>query len=277
VTERAPRDRCRLPAPSWCLDGRVATSFPTAARTAAADSGLPRGRRALSGALHTDAQVRVTQPAERRLQSASLMPRPDSPSTASSDDSTRTTEPKTLRRTRRNHQDHELPKTDPLSMRPPNPKTHTHTKTSRRPRAAQNRPTLNAATEPKNTPTTKTPPRRPRRNHQQHTKKKKTTRRNHQHTRRRNHHEDEEEDRLGVLRALIFLLASCSALLRAPAGSFEKGGIPQFQRLAPMKRPMTNNLHDRRAGKTGGKIRAPIGIPSCFSLAFSESLVPFAL
>ena len=42
-------------------------------------------------------------------------------------------------------------------------------------------------------------------------------------------------------------------------------------------RPMSNDLPDRRAGKTGGKIRAPIGIPSCFSLAFSESLVPFAL
>ena len=53
MTKRAPRDHCRLPAPSWCLDGRVATSVPTAARIAAADSGLPRGRRALSGPLHT--------------------------------------------------------------------------------------------------------------------------------------------------------------------------------------------------------------------------------
>ena len=28
MTERAPRDRCRLPAPSWCDDGQVATSVP---------------------------------------------------------------------------------------------------------------------------------------------------------------------------------------------------------------------------------------------------------
>jgi len=109
VTERAPRD------PSRCLDGRVATSVATAARIAAADSGLPRGRRALSGALHTDAQVRATQPAERRLQSASLVPRPDSPPTASSDEwvvprtaspQTGHHEPKipTKKTTRRNHQ-----------------------------------------------------------------------------------------------------------------------------------------------------------------------------
>ena len=60
---------------------------------------------------------------------------------------------------------------------------------------------------------------------------------------RRNHKYDEEEDhqhtrrptkfRLGVLHALLFLLAFCSALLRVPVGSFEKRGVPQFQRLAP--------------------------------------------
>ena len=121
MTERASRDRCRLPAPSRCLDGRVATSVPTAARIAAADSGLPRGRQALSGALHTDAQACAAELAKRRLPSASLVPRPDSPPTASSDDSTRTTEPKTLRGRRRNHQqqkDQDLAKTDPLSTRP---------------------------------------------------------------------------------------------------------------------------------------------------------------
>ena len=73
VTERAPRDRCRLPSPSRCLDGRVATSVPTAARIAAAELGLPRGRRALSCTSHTDAQGCATQLAERRLQSASLV------------------------------------------------------------------------------------------------------------------------------------------------------------------------------------------------------------
>ena len=139
MTERAPRDRCRLPAPSRCLDGRVATSVATAARIATADSGLPRGRRALSGALHTDAQVRATQPAERRLQSTSLVPCPDSPPTASSDERVvpRTASPQTghhepkipaKKTTRRNHhqdeEDHELLKTDPLSTRPPNPKNH---------------------------------------------------------------------------------------------------------------------------------------------------------
>ena len=81
MTERAPRDRCRLPAPSWCDGGR-----------------------ALSGALHTDAQACAAELAKRRLPSASLVPRPDSPPTASSDDSTRATEPKTLRGPKRNHQ-----------------------------------------------------------------------------------------------------------------------------------------------------------------------------
>ena len=45
-----PRDRCRLPAPSWCDGGR-----------------------ALSGALHTDAQACATELAKRRLPSASLV------------------------------------------------------------------------------------------------------------------------------------------------------------------------------------------------------------
>ena len=40
---------------------------------------LSRGRRALSGAPRPDAQVRATQPAELRLQSASPVHRPDSP------------------------------------------------------------------------------------------------------------------------------------------------------------------------------------------------------
>ena len=43
VTERAPRDRCRLPASSRCLDGRVATSVPTAAGIAAAELGPDTG------------------------------------------------------------------------------------------------------------------------------------------------------------------------------------------------------------------------------------------
>ena len=137
MTERAPQNRCRLPAPSWCLDGRVATSLPTAARIAAAELWPSAGP---ASSLHSDVQVCATELAERHLQSASLVPRLDSPPTASSDDSTRTTEPKTLQRPRRNHQ------------------------------------------------------------RTQHT-------------------------RLGVLRALIFLPAPGSALLRALAGSFEKRGV----------------------------------------------------
>ena len=72
MTERAPRDRCRLPAPSWYDGGR-----------------------ALSGALLTGAQACAAELAKRRLPSASFVPRPDSPLTASSDASTRTTGPKT--------------------------------------------------------------------------------------------------------------------------------------------------------------------------------------
>ena len=166
MTERAPRDRCRLPAPSWCLDGRVAASVDTAARMAAADSGLPRGRRALSGALHSDAQACATELEKRRLPSASLVPRPDSPPTASSDERVvpRTASPQT------GHHDPKIPT-------------------------------------------------------------KKTTRRNHQHT------------QLGVLHALIVLLASCSALLRVPAGSFEKRGVTHSQPSRP--------LPSRRAGAEG--------------------------
>ena len=163
MTERAPRDRCRLPAPSRCLDGRVATSVATAARIAAADSGLPRGRRALSGTLHTDAQVCATQPAEQRLQSTSLVPRPDSPPTVSSDERVvpRTASPDRPPRAedpnQEDHQkkpprlreDHKLTKTDPLSE-----ERGDTTKTTRRPRAAQDRPTL----------------KRTRRNHQDHEK-----------------------------------------------------------------------------------------------------------
>ena len=88
---------------------------PTAARTAAAKLGLPRGQRALSGALHTDAQACATELAKRRLPSASLVPCPDSPPTASSDEwvvprtaspQTGHHEPKipTKKTTRRNHQ-----------------------------------------------------------------------------------------------------------------------------------------------------------------------------
>ena len=140
MTERAPRDRCRLPAPSWCLDGRVATSVPTAARIAAADSGLPRGRRALSGALHSDAQVCATELAERRLPSTSLVP--GLPTDCE------------LRRLDPNHRTQDSPKSE---EKPP------------RPRAAPGRPTLNAATEPrkhhkdKEETTTKAPSRRRRR------------------------------------------------------------------------------------------------------------------
>ena len=49
--------------------------------------------------------------------------------------------------------------------------------------------------------------------------------------------------------ALLSLLASCSALLRVPAGSFEKGGVPQFQRLAPPY------LSLRPASSSCGKLR----------------------
>ena len=87
MTERAPRDRCRLPAPSWCDGGR-----------------------ALSGVLLTGVQACAAELAKRRLPSASFVPRPDSPLTASSDDSTRTTEPKTPRRPGRNHQHTQHPR-----------------------------------------------------------------------------------------------------------------------------------------------------------------------
>ena len=154
MTERAPRDRCRLPAPSRCLDGRVATSVATAARIAAADSGLPRGRRALSGALHMDAQVRATQPAERRLQSASLVPRPDSPPTASSDErvAPRTASPQT------GHQEDHEPKIPTRTDFHPTTRLNHRTQDSQQkeekpPRAAQDPPTLTAATKPKNTHT----------------------------------------------------------------------------------------------------------------------------
>ena len=86
MTERAPQDRCRLPAPSWCDGGR-----------------------ALSGALHTGAQACAAELAQRRLPSTSFMPRPNSPLTASSDDSTRTTEPKTPQSPGRNHQHEDRP------------------------------------------------------------------------------------------------------------------------------------------------------------------------
>ena len=103
---------------------------PTAARTAAADSGLPRGRRALSGALHSDAQACATELAKRRLPSASLVPCPDSPQTASSDERVvpRTASPQTghhkpkiptKNTTRRNH--HEDTTTKTKTWRPARP------------------------------------------------------------------------------------------------------------------------------------------------------------
>ena len=69
--------------------------------------GLPRGRRALSGAPRPDTLVRTTQPAELHLQPASLMCRPDSsPTRASANRSLhRTTRPTTGRAKRRvNHE-----------------------------------------------------------------------------------------------------------------------------------------------------------------------------
>jgi len=56
------------------------------AASVAALPGLSRGRRALSGAPHTDAQARATQPAELRLQSASPVRRSDSPPTHASNE-----------------------------------------------------------------------------------------------------------------------------------------------------------------------------------------------
>ena len=95
---------------------------PTAARTAAAELGLPRGRQALSGALHTDAQACAAELAKRRLPSASLVPRPDSPPTASSDDSTRTQDsPRTKKK----------PPTHTTPTKTKKPPMHTKTKTWR--------------------------------------------------------------------------------------------------------------------------------------------------
>ena len=201
MTESAPRDRCRLPAPSRCLDGRVATSVATAARIAAADSGLPRGGE-LSPALFT----RTRRFAQHSRQSGASSPRP-----------------------------------------------WCHTRTLHRLRAPTNgslhRPLL----------------------HRQVTKKTTTTKKKGKTT------TTDREDRLGVLRALISLLVYRSALLPAPVGSFQKGGVTHFQRLAPMNRPMTNDHPFAACGKNRRENPRAIGIPSCFSLAFSESLVPFAL
>ena len=106
----------------------------------------------------------------------------------------------------------------------------------------------------------------------------------------KNEEKPPQRRRLGVLRALIFLLASCSALLRAPAGSFEKGaflssnasllpvyrsaplpapvgsfekgGVPHFQRLTPMNRPMTNDLPLAARGKNRRENPRATDIPS---------------
>ena len=97
---------------------------PTAARTAAAELRLPRGRRALSGAPHTDAQACATELAKRRLPSASLVPRPDSPPTTSSDERVvpRTAAPPT------GHHEPKIPtkKKSPTKTKE-KPSTHTNT------------------------------------------------------------------------------------------------------------------------------------------------------
>ena len=230
---------------------------PMAARTAAAELGLPRGRRALSGALHTYAQACATELAKRRLPSASLVPRPDSPLTASSDERVvpRTSSPQTghhepkiptKKTARRNHHqdqgettntrgEHELPKIDPLSTRPPNPE-NTHL----------------ASCAPLYSSWLLAPP--------------------------------SFELLWEASRKGAFLSSNASLLpvyrsapLQAPAGSFEKGGVTHFQRLTHMNRPMTNDLPFAARGKNRRENPRTIGIPSCFSLAFSESLVPFLL
>uniref|UniRef100_A0A8C4NFF8 Transmembrane channel-like protein n=1 Tax=Eptatretus burgeri TaxID=7764 RepID=A0A8C4NFF8_EPTBU len=91
---------------------RMQLQFPRLTRA------FPRGRRALSGALHSDAQVCATELAEQRLQSASLVPRPDSPPTLSSDERVvpRTASPQT---------GHHEPKILTRKKEPPKRNTHT--------------------------------------------------------------------------------------------------------------------------------------------------------
>ena len=71
LTEWAHETDAAYPHPHGAMMGRSRRLVPTAASVAAPDLGTLAWRRALSGAAHTDAQVRVTQPAELRLQSAS--------------------------------------------------------------------------------------------------------------------------------------------------------------------------------------------------------------
>jgi len=151
MTERAPRDRCRLPAPSWCRAGELSPVLST----------------------------RMCRLARQSWQSGASRPRP----------SCHARTPHRLRA--------------PTNGSSHGPLLHRQATMSRRSR--------------------------PRRNHHRRPK------RNHQHTRRRPRRltTTTKRPRLGVLHALICLLASCSALLRVPAGSFEKRGVPQFQRLAP--------------------------------------------
>ena len=97
--------------------------------------------------------------------------------------------------------DCELRRLDPDHRTQNSPKTRKKPTTTKRPRADQDRPTLNAA----------------------------------------------------APCALLSLLASGSALLRVPAGSFEKRGRSSFPVPHSPNRPMTNDLPDRCMGKIGGK------------------------
>ena len=173
MTERAPRDRCRLPAPSKCLDGRVATSVPTAASIAVAELG-PLAWPASSLRLFSHGHAGSRDTAGRAAPSVRV---PSATPGLSTDCKLH----------------------GPLLHRP--------------------RPRLSP----------------------------------------------DQEDRLGVLRALISLLASCSALLPAPAGSFQKGGVTHFQRLALLAARGKNRRENPRA----------IGIPSSFSWRYWNPLFLF--
>jgi len=157
VTERAPRDRCRLPAPSRCLDGRVATSVPTAASIAAAELG-PLAWPASSLRLFSHGRAGSRDTAGRAAPPVRV---PSATPGLSTDCKLQRTGRSTDRFS--TDQDQDFHPTDFH-------KDH-EKRRGRRPR----------------------PPRR----------------------------------------ALIFLLTYHPALLPAPAGSFQKGGVFHFQRLAP--------------------------------------------
>ena len=86
--------------------------------------------------------------------------------------------------------------------------------------------------------------------------------------------EASRKEALPISNALL-LLVYRSALLPTPAGSFQKGGVTHFQRLAPMNRPMTNDLPFVARGKNRRENPRTIGIPSSFSWRYWNPLFLF--